>query len=577
MKERRQRSVSAVVLLTVFLLLMAAAPVSSGQEGAPTFPESHKHILGASSYRALFGLNTSPVQPGPGSSDTGIGRPPRVGPNRRVNDQQLPLPDGLLGRSETTIATTDGGSYLVAGWNDADGFCGPPWNAPCTPPPVPGLSGYAYSGDGGKTWIDGGAPPLVSTPGGDKLTRGDPSLDVGGYGNDTFYYANMAVDTDPSGLGGVVVHSGSFRGRRFSWNRGAFIPAPNPNDFFDKELLAADKRGDSQAVYVSVTNFIETCDQPAYGWGQIELYRSLDGGANWSRTIIQPDETYITDPNDPDCGADGVINQGSEPAVGPGGEVYVAWERGYYAPIYGGQDLPRATIVVAKSTDQGASFSPWVQVASICSGALLPPVGYNRATSNDFPRIAVAQSGPHTGRVYVTFHDCSAASGAFPFGWDTDIYISYSDDGGDTWSAPTLVAGGNDGLIQFWPTISLQPGGNVDVTYYESNEADVDPDDDEECVVNIGSDAPRISAVSSLVDLHWAESIDGGATFESPVLVSELTTNWCTTASNIRPNFGDYNTAVSAGNQLFATWADGRNGVPDTYFAKILTIGKAPR
>ena len=41
-----------------------------------------------------------------------------------------------------------------------------------------------------------------------------------------------------------------------------------------------------------------------------------------------------------------------------------------------------------------------------------------------------------------------------------------------------------------------------------------------------------------------------------------------------RRDLGD---AVSAGNRLFPTWADGRNGVPDTFFSKILTIGKAPR
>ena len=71
---------------------------------------------------------------------------------------------------------------------------------------------------------------------------------------------------------------------------------------------------------------------------------------------------------------------------------------------------------------------------------------------------------------------------------DTDIYVSFSDDGGSTWSAPELVAGGGDGLIQFWPTISVQPGGNVDVTYYESEEQDLSPFPD-----------------TSLVDTFWAQ------------------------------------------------------------------------
>jgi len=40
------------------------------------------------------------------TSPTGKGRPPRVGPNTRVNDPQQAFPNGLLGRSETTIAAT---------------------------------------------------------------------------------------------------------------------------------------------------------------------------------------------------------------------------------------------------------------------------------------------------------------------------------------------------------------------------------------------------------------------------------------------------------------------------------------
>jgi hypothetical protein len=79
-----------------------------------------------------------------------------------------------------------------------------------------------------------------------------------------------------------------------------------------------------------------------------------------------------------------------------------------------------------------------------------------------------------------------------------------------------------------------------------------------------------------MVDLYWAQSIDGGTTFGPPLRVSEVTTDWGATATNLVPNFGDYNTAVSDGNRVFATWADGRNGVPDTYFAKILTRGNAP-
>lgn len=534
--------------LSLLLIFAVPAPAADG----PTFPESHKDFLGGASYAALFGFNASSGQPGPHSSDTGTGMPPRVGPNTQVNGPQSFFPNGLIGRSETSIAVARNGEYLVVGWNDADGFCGPPFGAPCTPPPVPGLSGYGWSADGGQTWTDGGAPFLV---GGAAVTRGDPSVDVGGRSNDTFYYANLAVDVGGAGPDGMTVHSGSFKRKTFSWNNGVFIaPANGQNDFLDKELLVADKRGGSEDVHVSVTNFIEVLGNPQFGFGQIEVYTSNDGAASFGpATIVQADETSSVPLNQ------GIVNQGSMPAVGPEGNIYVTWERGFLFPFFGGAQAPQ--IVVSTSTDGGATWGARTLVSDICSGALFPPAGYNRGSTNDFPRIAVANSGPNRGRVYVAYQDCRIANGgaqAVTGGFgdpDTDIYVAYSDDAGATWTN-TLVVGGGDGLIQFWPTISIQPGGNVDVTYYESDEA--------------------TSPGTSLVDVYWAQSIEGGATWETPVRVSEVTTDWGATFSNIVPNFGDYNTAVSTGDRVYATWADGRNGVPDVFFSKIQTIGKAP-
>jgi hypothetical protein len=598
---------SLTIVLT-FLISFPIVPViliPASAEDAVGFPESHKQFLGASSYRAIFGFNAGSSTQGFLSNDRATGRPPRVGSNIQVNEPQA-FP---FGRSETTIAASGNGHFTVLGWNDAQGFCGPPFSdvidLGCTID-VPGFSGYGYSSDGGKTFIDGGAPPLGTriglgpgpsgiSPSGIFITLGDPSMDVGGYGKDTFYYANLAEFIDqthiafgPYPTAGVVVHIGEFtRGGYFSWDDAVLLQSPNyPWDFLDKEHIATDKRGRSNNVYVTVTNFKEVGDIPFFGFGQIEAYSSTDGGETWSRSVIQPDETTSVLNNT------GTINQGSEPAVGPDGTVFVAWERGWLYPVTGSLVTPE--IRVARSTDYGATWMPAAAganpagtlVSKICSGALFPPVGYNRDTTNDFPRIAVAQSGPNRGRVYVTWQDCRIANGGTQEevpglgDFDTDIYLAFSDDRAETWSEPVLVAGGGDDKIQFWPTVSIQPGGNVDITYYESEEKDLDPEDFQECVVlgpgGVG-DPIRISEVSSLVDLYYAQSTDGGATFYPPIRVSNVTSNWCETISQIVPNFGDYNTAVSAGNRVFATWADGRNGIPDVFFSDILTAGKSKR
>ncbi len=170
--------------------------------------------------------------------------------------------------------------------------------------------------------------------------------------------------------------------------------------------------------------------------------------------------------------------------------------------------------------------------------------------------MATKEEDPYRGRVYVVYQDSRIANGGSQaetggFGNpDLDVYLSYSDDNGATWSTPTLVAGGGDGRIQFWPVVSCnQSDGDVDVTYNDSEETNG----------------------TSLVDVFYARSTDGGASFSNPMRVTEVTTDWGATATNIIPNFGDYIFHVSNSNRVHVTWADGRNGVPDVFYSQIKT------
>lgn len=472
-----------------------------------------------------------------------------VGPNVVVNDPQSFFPNGLIGRSETTIASDPSGRFLLAGWNDADGFCGPPFNVPCSPTPFAiGLSGFGFSSDGGQTWTDGNAPFVFGTPG--VVTRGDPWMDTGGPGQKTYYYANLAVTEDGSAAG-MSVHRGKFTGKNFAFNNAVFIQPPNlGNDFLDKEALCAGHTSETKdQVVVSVTNFIEVQNIPQFGFGQIEAYISSDRASTFSGPgIVQADETSSVPLNE------GIVNQGSACGIGPNGEIYVTWERGWLFPFFGGAQPPQ--IVFASSLDGGATFGARTLVSDISSGALFPPDGYNRGTHNDFPRICVATNDddPFRGRIYVVYQSSEIANGGTQaqtggFGHpDVDVYLRFSDDVGASWSAPTLVAGGGDGLLQFWPVVSCnQSDGTVDVTYNQSDE----------------------SVPGSLVDVFYAGSSDGGVTFSAPLRVTDVSTNWGATATNIRPNFGDYIFHVSKSNRVMGTWADGRNGVPDVFYATV--------
>jgi hypothetical protein len=530
--------------------------------------------------------------PGP-SSRTGIGPPPRIGPNARVNDPQTPFPDGLLGRSEITVAAINGGQQIVVGFNDAQGFCGPPFGVPCTPESPAGLSGFGFSTDGGLTGTDGGAPDPALF--GNVFTRGDPWLDRGSFGGNTFFYANLSIDATTGADLGVSVHRGHFNGGSFASEDVRVFNAPNavnlcqvfgapsgtlaPCDFYDKEAITVDKKG-SPDGYVSVTNFIATCGFAQHGFGQIEVWRTHDGGDTWLGPVI-----VSLDQSDLGCPG-GILQQSSNPAIGPNGEVFVAWQFGPHL----GPTSTGAEIRVARSLDGGVTFSTPVTVAPINSMRNNPPVGYNRDRINDHPRIFVATEGPNRGRVYVAYYSAVATVTAGSLSacpapnigsicraqrlTSSQVFVSFSDDQGITWTqVPVAPAPPSTGLKRWWPVVTVEPGGNVDVIYYESQE--IPTTSNPTCTISVGGGLRRRGTANSLVNTFWTQSTDGGATYSAPVMVSTATSNWCTAARNIRPNFGDYIGSEAGGNRILPAWADGRNGVPDAFFAQILGAGKS--
>jgi hypothetical protein len=129
------------------------------------------------------------------------------------------------------------------------------------------------------------------------------------------------------------------------------------------------------------------------------------------------------------------------------------------------------------------------------------------------------------------------------------------------------VAG--DGKIQFWPVVSVGTNGEVNVVYYQSQEVHLSSDPQAiDCTMSVSGTLARRSLRASLVDTFFQQSLDGGETFGAPVRVSTVTSNWCQSTSNIRPNFGDYIAAVTVGSTTYAVWADDRNTI---------TINNAPR
>jgi len=125
-----------------------------------------------------------------------------------------------------------------------------------------------------------------------------------------------------------------------------------------------------------------------------------------------------------------------------------------------------STIYVARSIDDGRTFTPFVAVAtpSLIPTAALPNTRFRDGILESF---AASPSQPN--HVYLTFED-----------WDTtlgqmDVKFTQSTDGGFTWTTPIVVNDNNDPhgvpTDQFQPSVAAGPGGAVAVEFYDRRKA----------------------------------------------------------------------------------------------------------
>jgi hypothetical protein len=505
-----------------------------------------------------------------------------VSRNVRVNAPQQLFPLGNPTRSSTTIAASGDGLRLLAGFESFEGLCGPPAGLACPPLDPPGIASYAFSTDGGRTWTDSGGAPFAL---GNAIPAGHPwaaRLGHGGEGRDdrdgsgekeTFFYSAVLEDATTGAPAGLGVYRGHFHGGGFAFADGQLINAANPGDMYSREAVAAGSAaGDS--AYMVLINVDEICGIPFAGFGQVELWRTHDGGDSWQGpAVVSPETSTVVDPTQPGCGRNGFLQIAPAVAVGPDGEVYVVWQ---YGPQFfpDGSNAPNDAIGFARSLDGGSTFEPFSTIAPINAMRSNPPVGYGQNRMNDQPRIAVATDGPHRGRIYVSMY--SAAS---PVSGPTNVqslvssqaFLAYSDDRGVTWSAPTPLAPAvpPTGLKRFWSTVTAHRDGDVDVVYLESQEVPTGTP----CSVPILATVDRTGPASSLVNTFRVESHDGGVSFGPPVRVSSATSNWCTApytfASGVLANFGFYIGAAAAPGRTLAVWPDDRGGPADVFFAGI--------
>ncbi len=377
------------------------------------------------------------------------------------------------------------------------------------------MRGY-FSTNGGSTWggVDLPLPPPKSKSGTD--FGSDPTLAFDTSGN-LFYGYIVVFFGNGAGINGTeMAVARSINGGKtypsvtyFGFENGA-------NHFNDKPMITADTNAASpfrDNVYIA-------WDAAAGGsiGGGVRVGSSSDHGATFSITRAD-------DPNGPGQSI------GASPAVGPNGELYVAWN-----------DYKANAIIFNRSVDAGQS---WGQPVTISQKILpfdlrIPAESFRGALV--YPSLGVDQSsGPHRGRIYCSWMDLTPAN-------VTDIFISYSDNNGATWSARAPVT---DQLVtavdRFNHWMSVDPvTGDVNVAFYDTRN--------------------DTTGFRYQTDYYLARSTDGGISWTAPdARVSTVSSNehdcngvFPCQGINYGNQQGDYEGLVSFGGISYPIWTDSR-------------------
>ena len=198
-----------------------------------------------------------------------------------------------------------------------------------------------------------------------------------------------------------------------------------------------------------------------------------------------------------------------------------------YTAGHDGQTPPdpslRWRIVTWTSTDDGKTFGP----TSVVSDDLVVPQ-LILADLGPTPGFAV---GPGSNRVFATW-DAGRGDGR-------DVFLSWSDDAGRTWSEPERI--GPTERSQLLPAVAAGPGDRVDVVFYDRSR---DPQDVLQAVV-------------------VATSSDGGRTFRTaPASDAATDSRVGLGAQQGVPVQGDNLALLARTDEVMAFWADTGRGSP---------------
>jgi hypothetical protein len=363
------------------------------------------------------------------------------------------------------------------------------------------INNYYFSTDGGLNWSEG---MLTSTYG----VWGDPALACDTSGD--FYFFHLSNPASGNWIDRIVCQKTNSPGGL--WNNGTFAGL-NGTKAQDKQWITVNRN--NNAIYMSWTEFDSYGSSNPLDSSRILFSRSLTQGATWSNPVRL---NLLSG----DCLDSDNTTEGAVPAIGPTGEIYVSW-------------AGPAGLLFDKSTDGGLTWlNQDIFVSTIPGGWDFTVPGIYRA--NGLPVTACDTSGgPFDGNIYINWSDQRNGIN------NTDIWLSTSQDGGNTWSTPVKVNDDISGNHQFftWMTIDQVTGYLWFVFYDRRNYND------------------------NRTDVYMARSTDGGISFQ----------NFKISDSPFIPDagifFGDYTNLTAHNNIIRPIWTRLQNLQLSVYTALV--------
>lgn len=355
------------------------------------------------------------------------------------------------------------------------------------------MNDYYYSKNGGKRWK---SSSIYSKFG----VNGDPVMMIDSC--ERYYYFHLS---NPSGFGHhldriVCQTSDNIKGK---WSEGS-APEPVGTKVQDKHWVV--QNPENGEIYMTWTQFDAYNSSDPKDSSFIVFSKSADRGETWS-TPIQISKLGG------DCLDDDNTVEGAVPAVGPNGEIYVAWS---------GPHGLRFT----KSLDGGETWlEQEMKVGDQPLGWTINVPGIFRC--NGLPILKCDLSnGPNRGTLYLNWADQRNGED------DTDIWVAKSTDGGESWSDPIRVNQDAPGKHQFFTWMDIdQSSGEIYFVYYD-----------------------RRNYSDNRTDTYIAYSNDGCTTFQEK----------CVSESPFIPNnkvfFGDYNNIAAVNGVIRPIWSRYDNG-----------------